>query len=315
MVVWLMAAVLLLAPDTGFTLPEMTGLIEGIAFRPATGAFYFGDVHHRCVWQRAADGTVTRFTAPDDRLLGVFRIEIDEGRGVAWAAMSAVPQMDRYAPEMKGRAGIAEIDLATGAVRRIGLVPSDGANHVIGDLMVLVDGTVLATDSAAPVLWTWTPGQPQLEPLVRSELFASLQGITWTGDKVGVFLTDYRNGLLFVDRYSQRVRTIAAPAGANLRGCDTLVRMLDGTLLAIQNGTAQQRVLRLTVSPDRTAVTQVDVVAADPAMADATLGTIVGQDFVFVADGGWNRFEPGKVNAAPRGVPVLRVPLSSAAAK
>ena len=83
MVIWLMVAVLTFAPETGFTLPDMTGLIEGIAFRSRTGAYYFGDVHRRCVWQRAADGTVTRFTAPDERLLGVFRIEIDEGRGVA----------------------------------------------------------------------------------------------------------------------------------------------------------------------------------------------------------------------------------------
>jgi hypothetical protein len=310
-----LALVLAAAADTAFTLPDMNGLIEGIAFRSRAGAYYFGDVHRRCVWQRAADGTVTRFTAPDERLLGVFRIEIDEGRGVAWAAMSALPQMDGYTPAMKGRAGIAEIDLASGAVKRIGLVPSDGGNHVIGDLMVLVDGSILATDSAAPVLWTWTPGRPQLEPLVRSELFTSLQGITSAGDQVGVFLTDYRNGLIYVDRSSQMVRTIAAPAGANLRGCDTLVRAPDGTLIAIQNGTAQQRVLRLTVSRGPTAVTQVDVMAAEPAMSDATLGTIVGDHFVFIADGGWNRFEPGKVDATPRGVPVLRLPLSSSAAK
>ena len=69
--------------------------------------------------------------------------------------------------------------------------------------------------------------------------------------------------------------------------------------------------VRPAASPGPTAVTQVDVVAVDPAMTDATLGTVVGQDFVFVADGGWSRFEPGKVNATPRGVPVLRVPLSS----
>ena len=35
-----------------FTLPDMRGLIEGIAFRPKTGAYYFGDVHLRCVWLR-----------------------------------------------------------------------------------------------------------------------------------------------------------------------------------------------------------------------------------------------------------------------
>ena len=64
-----------------FTLPEMRGLIEGIAFRSKTGAYYFGDVHRRCVWVRAADCRVTRFGAPDDRLVGVFRVGVDEARG------------------------------------------------------------------------------------------------------------------------------------------------------------------------------------------------------------------------------------------
>ena len=43
-------------------------------------------------------------------------------------------------------------------------------------------------------------------------------------------------------------------------------------------------------------------------MADATLGTLVGGDLVFIADGGWNRFEPGKADASPRPVPVFKVP-------
>ena len=313
LVLWMAAVLTAFATDSAFILPEMTGLVEGIAFRPKTGAYYFGDVHHRCVWQRSADGKVARFTPPDDRLLGVFRIEIDETRGVAWAAMSALPQMDGYTPEMKGRAGLAEIDLATGAVTRVALLPADGATHVIGDFAIGAGGVIYATDSAAPILWRLAAGKTELEVAVRSELFTSLQGIAPAGDSSGYFVTDYRKGLLYVDVASTMSRALAVPEGANVRGCDTLVRAPDGTLIAIQNGTAQQRVLRLTVSTGPTAVTRVDVLAADPAMTDATLGTIAGAEFVFIADGGWNRFEPGKVDKTPRGVPVLRVPLSSAA--
>src|SRR5688572_3064003 len=79
--------------EAAFALPDMRGLIEGIAFRPKTGAYYFGDVHLRCVWQRAEDGRVTRFSPPDDRLLGVFRLAIDEARGALWVSMGALEQM------------------------------------------------------------------------------------------------------------------------------------------------------------------------------------------------------------------------------
>ncbi len=129
--------------EAAFVLPEMRGLIEGIAFRPKTGAYYFGDVHLRCVWLRAADGRVTRFSAPDDRLLGVFRVAVDEPRGALWASMGALEQMDGFAATHKGAGGLAELDLATGAVRRVVLAPADGAPHLLGDFVQLADGTIL----------------------------------------------------------------------------------------------------------------------------------------------------------------------------
>ena len=270
----------------------MRGLIEGIAFRPKTGAYYFGDVHLRCVWLRAADGRVTRFSAPDDRLLGIFRVAVDEGRGALWVSMGAFEQMDGYGEKHKGAGGLAELDVATGAVRRVVLAPADGAPHLLGDFVQLTDGTIYATDTTSPVIWTLAPGGSALVPLVTGG-FKSLQGITLDADARGLFVTDYRVGVLHVDIATKVVRPLATPAGADLRGLDTLVRTPDGALVAIFNATPRQRILRLTLDAAATAITGIDVLAADPAMADATLGTLVGGDLVFIADGGWNRFEPG----------------------
>ena len=142
-----------------FALPDARGLIEGIAFRPKTGAYYFGDVHLRCVWLRTPDGRVTRFSAPDDRLLGVFRVAVDEARGALWVSMGALEQMDGFAAKHKGAGGLAELDLATGAVRRVVMAPDDGAPHLLGDFVQLADGTVYATDTTSPVIWTLAPGR------------------------------------------------------------------------------------------------------------------------------------------------------------
>ena len=292
--------------DVAFTLPQMTGLVEGIAFRPKTGAYYFGDVHLRCVWVRAADGSVTRLSAPDDRLLGIFRVAIDEARGALWASMGALEQMQGFTPARKGAGGLAELDLATGQVRRVIAAPSDGTPHLLGDFVQLADGTIYATDTTSPVIWRLAPGGTALEPLVHGG-FRSLQGITLSGDGRGVFVTDYPVGVLYVDIATKAIRPLTPPSGADLRGLDTLVRTPEGGLVAINNATARQRVLRLTLDGGATAITKVDVLAADPAMADATLGTLAGGAFVFIGDGGWGRFEPGKVDATPRPVPVLRV--------
>lgn len=294
-----------------FVLPAMIGLVEGIAYRPATGAYYFGDVRQRCVWLRRRDGSVTRFSAPDDRLLGVFRLEIDEARGALWLAMGALPQMEGFTEAQKGAGGLAELDLATGQVRRVVLAPADGAAHLLGDLVVARDGAIYATDTTAPVVWKLAPGGRALDVVVRDR-FKSLQGITPSADGRTLFVTDYPVGVLAIDLTSAAVRTLTAPVGTNLRGCDTLVRAPDGTLIAIQNGTKTQRVLRLTLDAEAGAITRVETIAEDPAMADATLGTVAAGAFVFIADGGWNRFEPGKVDATPRPVPVLSVPLTGA---
>lgn len=293
--------------ESAFTLPDMRGLIEGIAFRPRTGTYYFGDVHLRCVWMRAADGRVTRFSAPDDRLLGIFRVAVDEARGALWVSMGALEQMDGFGEKHKGAGGLAELDLATGAVRRVVMAPADGAPHLAGDFVQLADGTIYATDTTSPVIWTLAPGGGALAPLVNGA-FKSLQGITLDADGRGLFVTDYRVGVVHVDVATKAIRPLTAPAGADLRGLDTLLRTPDGALVAIFNATPRQRILRLTLDATANAITGIDVLAADPAMADATLGILVGGDLVFIADGGWNRFEPGRVDASPRPVPVLKVP-------
>jgi hypothetical protein len=187
------------------------------------------------------------------------------------------------------------------------MAPADGAPHLLGDFVQIADGTIYATDTTSPIIWTLAPGGGTLVPFVTGG-FTSLQGITPDANARGLFVTDYRAGVLHVDLATRAVRPLTAPAGADLRGLDTLLRTPGGALVAIFNATARQRILRLTLDDAATAITAVDVLAADPAMADATLGTLVGGDVVFIADGGWTRFEPGKVDASPRPVPVLKVP-------
>lgn len=162
-----------------FTLREVTGLIEGIAWREKTGDFFFGDVNGRAVWRRGPDGTLHRLTGESDELFGVFGLAVDEARGALWAATSAVPAMRGFSPEMDGTAALVEIDLDSGTVRRVVPVvrrPGDRGSHVLGDLVVAADGSVFVTDSGAPLIWR-LDSSGALEPLIESPEFMSLQGI------------------------------------------------------------------------------------------------------------------------------------------
>jgi sugar lactone lactonase YvrE len=300
--------------EVAFTLREVTGLIEGIAWRRKTGLFYLGDVNGRAVWLRNADGSLKRFTPEGDGLLGVFGLAVDEANGALWAATSAVPAMRGFTPEQDGTAALAEIDLASGEVRRtIPVVRREGdkASHVLGDLALAPDGSVFVTDSGGPVLWRLAPGGTALESFVESSEFLSLQGIVILPGDVAV-VSDHANGLLRVDLASRQVQLLTPPANTTLIGLDGLALAEDGKILAIQNGLRPSRVLRIEIEGAAEGVSAVSVLESGHiTMAAPSLGCIAtAGDFFFIGNAGWTRFENTEGQpSAPRSVPIFQTKL------
>jgi sugar lactone lactonase YvrE len=291
-----------------FELPAMTGIIEGIAFRAATGDWFFGDARHRCVWVRHPDGNVQRFSPAGAGLPGVFGLAVDEPRGSLWAATTAVAEMDGYRPADRNHAALVEFALADGRVRRTAALPADGAGHLLGDLTRAPDGTVYATDSLAPVLWRLPPGAAQPQRWVESDEFESLQGLAIMPDGKRLLVADYGNGLFLVDLATGAIAHLAPPRDATLCGIDGLAVTPDGSVIAVQNGIEPRRVVRLRIDVAGRSVTRLDVLErGHPVMADPTLGTLVGDRFMFIGTAGWDRFaaEGPTDAAAPRAVPIL----------
>lgn len=287
-------------------LPGRTGIIEGLAYRARTEELYFSDVHHRGIWRRTRTGQIQRFSAEDEDVLGVFGLALDETRHVLWATMSAVPEMSGYTPELKDRAGLAEFDLGTSALRRVIPVPLEGREHGLGDLLVAADGTVYATDAKAPVIWKLAPGADDFEKLVDSPVFTSLQGIVaWQRELI---VADYANGLFAVDPASGAIRALAPPAGTTLLGLDGLVALPDG-LVATQNGVEPQRIVKITLTPQAEAVASVTILAAGlPQLQDLSLITVIDGVPTFIASSGWEGFDPAKSpSPAARTVRLLQV--------
>lgn len=273
-------------------LPGRTGVIEGIAFRPRTGDVFLSDVHHRTIWRRDRSGQLTRFTADDEELLGIFGLALDEPRGGLWAALAAIPEMAGFTPDQKGRAALAEFELLSGEIRRIVPIPDDGREHGLGDLAVASNGTVYATDAKAPTIWKLNVDAEDFEKVADSPLFSSLQGIVLM-DRLLV-VADYGNGLFTVDPVSGAIKALAPPKDTTLLGLDGLVA-IPGGLVATQNGTDPQRVLRIALSPALDAITDVSVIAAGlPYLTDLTLVTLVNDRPTVIAGSGWDGFDPAK---------------------
>ncbi len=268
-------------------LPGATGIVEGLAHRDSTGEFFFGDVHHRCVWRRSADGQLSRFSSPDDALPGVFDLAIDEPRQLLWAATAMLPEAAGFTDTDKGRAALVALDLSTGRVTRTFPVPADDRNHVLGDLLLAPDGTLYLTDSAAPIVWRLEPDAAQLTAFVESPAFGSLQGLALVASGEKLLASDYSNGLVAIDLATRAIQPLAPPANTTLLGLDGL--LFDaGELFAVQNGVEPQRVLRLTLSPEADTVLRVATLAAAlPDFDDLTLITLVRGRPHIIANSGW----------------------------
>ncbi|MSU25119.1 MAG: hypothetical protein EXS32_15030 [Opitutus sp.] len=280
-------------------LPGRTGIVEGLAFRERTGELFLGDVHHRCIWSRDRDGRLTRYSAEDEELLGVFGLALDEPRQTLWAATAALPEMSGFTAAQKGQAALAAFSLTTSALTRLFAVPDDGREHLLGDLIVAGNGAVYVTDSVSPIIWRLAPGAEELENFVEHPAFSSLQGLVLK-DRT-LLVADYANGLFAIDLSTSTpvVRPLAPPANATLLGLDGLVAV-PGGLVAVQNGVTPQRVVRLALTPDLAAVASVTVLAAAlPRCDDLALVTLVNDRPTFVAHAGWDNFDPAKTAHPP----------------
>ncbi len=281
------------------------GIIEGIAFRPRTGDVFLSDVHLRGIWRRDRNGQITRFSAEDEELLGIFGLAIDEPRNTLWAAMGALPEMSGYTPDLKGGAGLAEFDLTTGDLRRVIAVTNDGRDHSLSDLVVTENGIVYASDSRAPVIWQLSPGDDELVKLAESPQFLSLQGMA-LADRL-LIVADFSNGVFVVGldagehgrSAEASIRSLAPPENTTLVGIDGVVAV-PGGIVAVQNGVLPQRVIHLTFSPDFRTITGLKVLAAaTPHLDDLALVTLVDDRPTLIAGAGWESFDPLRTSAPP----------------
>lgn len=290
------------------TLTAQTGLIEGIARRAATGETFFGDMHHRCVWRLASDGTLSRFTTPDERVWGIGGLSVDEPRGLLWSASSAQEVMVGWDASLANRGALLAFDLQTGELRHAYAIPVDGRPHATVDLTLGADGTVYLSDSAAPIIWRRSNESDELEPWVEDARFRSLQGLALSRDEQTLFVADYTLGLFQINLATRAITAVAAQDNT-LVCIDGLARAGDH-LIAVQNGVNPMRVLSIE-PPGNGQPASVTVLAANlPAMRDPTLGCVSGPDYFFIGQAGWDKFTKPTATPPAHDCAVLRLALA-----
>jgi len=279
---------------------------EGIA-ADADGNFYLGSIRHGQLVRLGEEPEVLSTNANGH--WSVFGMRFD-GDGGLWFASAAVPQLEEVGDDL-GKSGLFRLDLDNGEISEHCLLPDSDAEQVLGDLVLARNGKVYTTDSLAGVVYVHEPGSDVFEVLVDRGVFGSPQGLALDAAEEYLYVADYVGGLFRVALATGNIEKLAISANASDYGIDGLYRYGD-ELIVIQNGIRPHRVVGMTLADDGLSIVDARTLASNLEEFDEpTLGFVRADDFYFVANSHWNRFD--RDNGLPNGLTgpiILRLPLN-----
>jgi sugar lactone lactonase YvrE len=281
-------------------LADSTFWPEGIDADPRTHRLYVASVRHRVVAEVLPDGSSRELWQRDrDDLAPVLGVRVDTARNSIWATTSGLRNVPGFVAADSAKASLLRFDLKSGRIVQRFDFPIVGGGHVIGDLAIGADGSVWITDSRQPVLYRLRPKAAELEP-IRSPLFYSLQGVAPTPDGRWLYLSDYALGILRMNVSTGEIVSLSSPADATAIGCDGIVWDRGG-IIAVQNGVSPARVIRIVPDERRDRLARIDVLDRNAAVSDEpTIGTLLGDEFIYVATSQWEKFSDDGVRNPSR---------------
>lgn len=280
-------------------IPAEHRLIEGIAWDAARNRLFVGSVIDGRLLMR--DGEAWRVVPTAVPVGGIFGMGVDEPRRLLWFASAPADPMPDPGSAFSGLVAI-DLDRLEEARR----VPVPGAH--LGDVALAEDGTLYASDGQSGAIYRCRPGCAVAEMLVPPGVLRSPQGIVvWPGGH-RLYVADYALGLFRLELPSLRLRPVLTREPAMLDGIDGLIRF-GGGLIAIQNGSRPHRIVHLYPSDGGRFVSVAVVESSHSAWGEPTLGTIAGDEMLYIADGQWERYGPNGAltdGRAPRPTPIRR---------
>ncbi len=265
-------------------------LTEDLAYDPPTRRFFATSVHHGTVVEVGADGAEHVWRDPAARPgWSLFAARVDAPRRLLWTSGAATPTAAGYVAADSGRTGLTAWDLRTGTPKRRLEWPRDGRPRLLGDLTVGPDGTVYVCDSPAGAVRVVRPGAHAIETLAPDGAFDSPQTPALSADGRRLYVPDYSRGIGVLDLRTGARSWMTFATGLALQGIDGLY-LRDGELIAVQNGTRPARVMRFRLDEAGTRVVSgAPIESGTVRLGQPTHGVIVGSEFCFLANTGWDR--------------------------
>jgi hypothetical protein len=286
------------------TLPENDLIAEDIAYDSVNRQFYVSSVRHRKILAVGMDGRAHDFIAESQpNIWAILALGVDARRRLLWASTAAMAEGLGYTAADEGRSALLKYSLDSHALIKRYDLPRDAA-HALGDMTLTSAGDVFVSDGQGAVYWV-DHAKDTIDLLVGPGTFRSPQTPALTPDGARLFVPDYTRGIGIVDLGTNHISLLGHAASLSLAGIDGLY--LSGTnMIAIQNGTGPERLIRMRLDRDLTRVTNWETLEANWAgLGDPTHGVVVDGEFYFIANSGWDvlgangALQPGKTFTVP----------------
>ncbi len=258
---------------------------EGIVYLPEQQLWLAGSVHqHKIVSFDVKTGACKDWLT-DSNMLSVFSMKSD-GQYL-WVATSAIPEMENYTPDIKGKGEILKIDINKKTIIQRYTLDN---GHVFGDIIISKDKDVFISDSEQPVIYSISHTDNQLLPWLnlKGEVY-NLQGLTFNEDETKIFIADYLKGIVKIDVNHTANRTwLKFPDDVTSKGIDGIV-YYENSLIAIHNGVNPIRIMNYVLNKEENKILQSTIIdMAREEFKEPTLGYVVGNQLYFIANSPWS---------------------------
>ena len=275
------------------TLAEKDLIPEDITYDRAKGRFYVSSVRHRKIISIAPNGKVTDFVPEGE--WPMMALAADSARRILWATTAALPEGLGYSQADEGKSALLKFDLDSG--QRLKRYDLPGGGHELGDMTLSRSGDAYVSDGRGSVFIVRHTAD-RIELLFGPGTFRSPQTPAVSPDGRRLFVPDYSRGVSIVTLATRDSKSLEHAADLSLGGIDGLY--LEGrTMIAIQNGTTPERVIRMHLDAGLTRVLRWETIEANwQGLGDPTHGVRVGNRFYFIANSGWD-VKPGGTFESP----------------
>ena len=291
-----------------FDIAEPGFVAEDIGYDPHVRRFFVTSIQKKKIIAIDGNGRPADFAAAPDGW-PMMALKVDTRRRLLWATEVALKDFASIAKDDRGKSVVLCYDLDKGKLlQRIDGPPGSA----LGDMVLLSNGDPLLSDGDGGGVYRLNIAEKKLERVDDGSFFSPQTAALYPDGK-HIFVPDYVRGVGILDLTTKQVAWIPMQEKYALNGIDGLY-FYRGSLILTQNGTSPERVIAYELDASLAHIVAGRVIErATKTLGDPTHGIIVGQDFYYIANSGWDTLNDDgtvKPEAKPTPVHIMRARLN-----